>query len=163
MAHSEWLSGVRLRHFSTTFVEYCESWCLSNDHSSVALAVQALCLILSNCQFFIFNFFTTACSLLRNWILAWAYLGSCSPRPLRAWIMWLGLSHQCSITELLMTTGQSPSLTILYMYCGTVTYFIIPTNTGAGECGILGLPARGCGHLKGGWDPVQATADKREL
>ena len=38
-AHTEWLSGVRLRHFSTTYAVYiedCEGWWLSGCRSSVA-------------------------------------------------------------------------------------------------------------------------------
>ena len=39
MAHTEWLAGVRLRHFSTTcavYIEDCEGWWLSGCRSSVA-------------------------------------------------------------------------------------------------------------------------------
>ena len=38
-AHTEWLPGVRLRHFSTicaVYIEGCEGWWLSGCHSSVA-------------------------------------------------------------------------------------------------------------------------------
>ena len=38
-AHTKWLPGVRLRHFSTTcavYIEDCEGWWLSGCHSSVA-------------------------------------------------------------------------------------------------------------------------------
>ena len=37
-AHTEWLSGVRLRHFSTTcavYIEDCEGWWLSGCRGSV--------------------------------------------------------------------------------------------------------------------------------
>ena len=39
MAHTEWLPGVRLRHFSPTcavHIEDCEGWWLSGCRSSVA-------------------------------------------------------------------------------------------------------------------------------
>ena len=39
MAHTEWLLGVQLRHFSTTcavHIEDCGGWWLSSCHSSVA-------------------------------------------------------------------------------------------------------------------------------
>ena len=49
MAHTEWLPGVSLGHFSTTcavHIEHCEGWWLSGHRSSVAeyvLAAQTRC------------------------------------------------------------------------------------------------------------------------
>ena len=63
-AHTEWLLGVRPRHFNTTcavHIEDCEGWWLSGYHSSVAeywlYKLGVLGLIASGCRQFHFSLF----------------------------------------------------------------------------------------------------------